>query len=452
MPLIFNGNSPKNIQYNGNFVGTVKYGDTIVWQYRLPTGYIELEYIESDKASYINTGFYPNQDTTIRMKFMSAPTVQSVTSSALFYTSNAAGTRNYGFALNAGSASGKYRVYYGATDPFTGASKLAASTDYTIVLDKNKFYLNGTLRHTFATNTFAPNYPLPIFAQFYTSASPINYSTEGTRIYYFDIYDNGTPVRHLVPCMTTAGDIGMYDVLNSVFYPNLGSGTFIPGPIVLPHEYTKLSYVETDGACWIELNVVPDANTEFEITASNIIATSSQIMNAQADISNNYFVIGKASATQKIIGRIVNETLASSIDGVDQFTARLNPSSFYVNGTKVGDFTQTGLAGLGNVDLFRGKYTANIYYAPAGLRVHEVIIRKSGAEVLHGFPVKNTANELGIYDVVNGVFYTNKGTGSLIEPSSSVDLESNNLNSNTLSVTPEMLLGGKKVKYDIDDI
>jgi len=182
----------------------------------------------------------------------------------------------------------------------------------------------------------------------------------------------------------------------------------------LPVSYTKIDYIETDGNCWIEIPIVPDENTEFEVTASHITSPACQLMITQQSISNNYFNIGKATATQKVISRCGSQTLTSTIDGVDKFTAIANRSSFYVNGTKVGDFTAETINGLGYVDIFRGVYAANIYYTAAEARVHEVIIRNSGTEVFHGYPAKNSANTIGLYDTVSGTFLTNKGSGALI--------------------------------------
>ena len=191
-------------------------------------------------------------------------------------------------------------------------------------------------------------------------------------------------------------------------------GTDLVYDKLLPNEYLQLDYIETDGACWIEIPVVPDANTEFEATASNIITQACQLMVTQASKTNNYFVMGKATATQKIMGRVGNTYVTSTIDGIDKFTAKLSRSSFYVNGTKIGDFSSQTITGLGNVDIFRGNYAGSIYYTGAGTRVHEAIIRKNGTEVFHGIPAENSSHVLGLYDLISHTFLTNKGTGTLI--------------------------------------
>ena len=53
------------------------------------------------------------------------------------------------------------------------------------------------------------------------------------KLYYFKIYDNGTLIRDFVPCKVKADNsIGLYDRLTGVFYANMGTGTFTPGPNV----------------------------------------------------------------------------------------------------------------------------------------------------------------------------------------------------------------------------
>lgn len=53
---------------------------------------------------------------------------------------------------------------------------------------------------------------------------------KNVEIYEVTIYSNGVPVRHMVPCRRTSDDeLGMYDLINDVFYTNVGSGSFSSG-------------------------------------------------------------------------------------------------------------------------------------------------------------------------------------------------------------------------------
>lgn len=56
------------------------------------------------------------------------------------------------------------------------------------------------------------------------------YSKSYSRIYYFRMSNNGILIRDLIPCYRISDDvIGMYDMVNGVFYTNKGTGTFLKG-------------------------------------------------------------------------------------------------------------------------------------------------------------------------------------------------------------------------------
>ena len=53
---------------------------------------------------------------------------------------------------------------------------------------------------------------------------------DAMRLYRFKLYDNGYLVRDFVPCYRKAtGENGLYDLVNSVFYTNKGTGSFSRG-------------------------------------------------------------------------------------------------------------------------------------------------------------------------------------------------------------------------------
>lgn len=112
----------------------------------------------------------------------------------------------------------------------TGNVKYATPDTNRHIIDKNKnlFYLDGKLLLTQSVNTFTAPAPLEIFASY-------NGGTEGylpsiSRIYSFKIYDNDFLVRNFVPCYRISdGVVGLYDVINDVFYTNAGTGDFTKG-------------------------------------------------------------------------------------------------------------------------------------------------------------------------------------------------------------------------------
>ena len=57
--------------------------------------------------------------------------------------------------------------------------------------------------------------------------------TRATRIYYLEIYDNGTLVHNFIPArQISTSTLGMYDIVSNVFFTNDGTDYFIAGPDV----------------------------------------------------------------------------------------------------------------------------------------------------------------------------------------------------------------------------
>jgi len=53
------------------------------------------------------------------------------------------------------------------------------------------------------------------------------------KMYYFQLYDNGTLIRDYIPARRNSdGVVGMYDVANQVFYTSPNGANFVAGPVV----------------------------------------------------------------------------------------------------------------------------------------------------------------------------------------------------------------------------
>lgn len=185
----------------------------------LPNGYTELEYIQSSGTQYIDTGFKPNQDTRVVTKF---DMIQTDTAWRKLWGSGS-GSYNLDFALwNDGTT--KLQSYYG-----TKTNDAVPITDMSLDVDANKNiwkYSGETI--TFGKNNFTCAYSMYIFNVNKDNSSA--YLPGMMKLYLFKIYDNDVLVRDFIPCKNQSGVIGLYDTVNSQFYQNAGSGTFIAGP------------------------------------------------------------------------------------------------------------------------------------------------------------------------------------------------------------------------------
>ena len=193
----------------------------------LPSGYTQLEYIQSSGTQYINTNFKPNGQSRIIMDC--APT--SISSTFCFYCARSAPSATVSDTNTLFFASNAYREdYYGQSASTSGY--YGANTR--IVIDNNK----GNIKignYSISNSPVSTLSPMPwiLMASAKNSGSAVDTSSLGNyasmKLYSCKIYNNGTLVRNLVPAKNSGGTIGLYDLVNSAFYTNAGSGTFTAG-------------------------------------------------------------------------------------------------------------------------------------------------------------------------------------------------------------------------------
>ena len=190
----------------------------------LPSGYRKLEYIQSSGTQYIDTGFKPNQDTRVVTKI----SFDAVASSSSHYAFGAANSGSSGmFEVSTGN--NMIRLGYGGTavtQPFP------STKPFTIDFNKNTVTVNGTA-YTLPAATFTGTYSMYICD---TNRGRAYRAIPAVTVYSFRIYDNGTLVRDFIPCKNASGVVGMWDDVNSVFYQNVGSGTFDAGELPKAHK------------------------------------------------------------------------------------------------------------------------------------------------------------------------------------------------------------------------
>lgn len=195
---------------------------------RLPQGYQEVEYIESSGTQYIVVDFIPNQDTRLDM-LVEPRSVVAAESGVGFIPYGSAESYNSKAFECYTNATGKLEFNYGSQYQ-TDLANISVGTKINISHNKNNIVVTDTNGRTIASHSF--NYKaftcprnLALFA--------INRSTAivgQTRIYSCQIYNDTTLALVLVPCYRKSDNIvGLYDLVNGVFYTNAGTGNFAKG-------------------------------------------------------------------------------------------------------------------------------------------------------------------------------------------------------------------------------
>ena len=216
----------------------------------LPSGYKLLEYIQSTGTQYVDSGFIPNGETTVEVAFESAVIASAISGNYPVYGASADYNSN-AFEL---WSLGKGFCIYGS-QAYKSGFGLSANVKYISKQAKNVLEINNQTLN-FTKQTFSAPYNLLIFATHRNSGITISCSDAKLKIYFLKIYDNGTLVRDFIPCQKPDGTVGLWDDVNSVFYGNVGSGTFTAGPVlvVIPEAPSNLRQTMAVRLAWAEVS------------------------------------------------------------------------------------------------------------------------------------------------------------------------------------------------------
>ena len=203
---------------------------------RLPAAYQEVEYIQTDGAAYIDTGYVFSGAAQIEIKVYRASTERWN-----FFGADDANNARFSF-----EAAAKNNII--SFEGSHGSNRLTVSFSYPIQTSGNAFTIHAksfpnklllidTDYMLYGNNNTSIGTPLTrssyLLAQNHYDGIRI---TAETRCYYCKIWDgqDKTLVRDFVPCYRKAdGVIGMYDLANDLFYQNAaGTGAFSKGPDV----------------------------------------------------------------------------------------------------------------------------------------------------------------------------------------------------------------------------
>ena len=178
----------------------------------LPSGYKRLEYIQSSGTQWIDTGIVPKNNTRVDVDC-------DITYGTGWIMILGSYDQNKYFSWWANGAT--IYAYYGTSD------KIVAGENGRQTLSANKnIWTAGNSTISFSEASFTANTSIYLFSV----NNGGNYSKTSMKLYSCQIYDNGTLVRDYIPCQTVSGEIGLWDDVNSLFYGNAGTGTFIAGP------------------------------------------------------------------------------------------------------------------------------------------------------------------------------------------------------------------------------
>lgn len=216
--------SARHLTLDGKNAVRLEVAGGVLWK-GLPAGYKRLEYIETTGEEYIDTGFFLNQDSRIVCKFQ---LTSSSSGQCLYGARYRVVNRDFSTRIVTSRWQANYGTEYGSVNQADFPSKYPADCEIHVIDHGASFFIDGEFIKTYAPTTFTTPRTCTIGS---VNASNGMLFCEG-RFYSFVIFDNGVPARDLLPCKAPDGEIGMYDTVGAVFYPNAGDGEFVAGPVI----------------------------------------------------------------------------------------------------------------------------------------------------------------------------------------------------------------------------
>jgi type II secretory pathway pseudopilin PulG len=183
----------------------------------IPSGYTFYDYIESTGTQYIDTGYiYIAND---KIKIGVAPLELNVDKAVFGYYENSQSISELGYLGSKfrGNVSSTCEINY------------AVDTKYDFVEENGNWNLNGVNIGAIRNDTGTISCYL--FGRNYSGGTKLSKS----KVYYLRVYRNNVLIKDFIPTKRNSDNaIGMYDLVNNVFYTNAGTGTFVTGNIVTP--------------------------------------------------------------------------------------------------------------------------------------------------------------------------------------------------------------------------
>lgn len=187
----------------------------------LPDGYTKVEYIQSSGTQYINTGVVVEAGTGYEIEFALVSTTGET---------GIIGGFNYGgYNHNFAAYGDRWITQYGNNQAYQFGQAdiqwhtLSQNVENGVVKFDNEVVQTGLNYYDNPDRTFN------LFC-YNGGASYPTFWMGASKISSCKMYNSAKEiVRDYIPCINPSGEVGLYDIVNSKFYGNLGTGTFVAG-------------------------------------------------------------------------------------------------------------------------------------------------------------------------------------------------------------------------------
>lgn len=173
----------------------------------------------------------------------------------------------------------------------------------------------------------------------------------------------------------------------------------------LPDGYTELQYLESSGTQWIDTGVKPDQTYALKIKFQTEQSSSGGIAVSDASWQSNGFGIWCNAAA---FGNGTMQT--TEWHGTTPIEIELSQQGLFVNGNLTWTPDTATFTVPANMTLFSLNRNGSIAEKLTG-KIYFAQLFKAGKPVRNFIPCTNPSGIPGLYDLVDGKFYGNSGTG-----------------------------------------
>ena len=222
-----------DVFYVNQGAGEFSYGQDV--HYNIPPEYQQVEYLESNKNQYIDTGVVFTSEHSLEITYQHEQDVSFSFGGRIDYK-NGFMFANGGLNGNAYDAlffqNGNTYYVPNTAYPNDGKKKVAKIL-YDGIANTSNAYINDVFYAALNVTQVTNNITLKLFAKHDGSTNTIAGSE--CKVFYAIIKDkDNNYIRHLIPCFRKADNIaGMYDLVSGEFCTNAGTGEFILGPDII---------------------------------------------------------------------------------------------------------------------------------------------------------------------------------------------------------------------------
>ena len=198
--------------------------------------------------------------------------------------------------------------------------------------------------------------------------------------------------------------------MGHVLFLRKGSVHTAPGK-VLPAGYQKLQYIQSTGTQYINTGFTPNQDARIQLDCERTAANA----------TDHFFGVRTGNSASSAFAFYIynsgwrwaynNATASGTGPDIGRYFIDANKNITTINGDTTLTGTYASFTAAAAAPLF-AMLSAPSGFSYGSFRLYTCRIYNNGLMVRDFIPCRNASGTIGLYDLVNGQFYTNAGTGT----------------------------------------